>query len=66
MMGPEISVSASKNYFVFKLHMLQSMLQIQLSASVILGIVQLASLPTKLGTRLGNNYSKRCKIEIAK
>ena len=39
------------NNFFFKLYIIQSMLQIQLYTSLVLGSIQLASLLTKLTTK---------------
>ena len=50
--------------FFFKLHIIQSILQIQLYTSLILGSAQLASLLITLKTKYGNNYREKYKSRI--
>ena len=50
--------------FFFKLHIIQSTLQIQLYTSLILGSAQLASLLITFKTKYGNNYRDKCKSRI--
>ena len=47
--------------YVFKLHIIQSIQQIQLYTSLILCSAQLASLLITLKTKYGNNYREKYK-----